>query len=181
MQRPAPIHTLPLDADDVRDLRSDHAGEAGAVQIYRGILAVSRNEVVRAFAREHLATEQRHLAFFERWLSPAARSHALPVWKTAGWILGAIAALCGPACLFRTINAVETFVDDHYRAQIEAMSDRPALADLVAVLEAFRAEELAHRDDAAQRGTPDEGWLATAWARLIGLGSEVGVAVARRI
>ena len=26
-----------------RDLRSDHAGESGAVEIYRGILAVSRS------------------------------------------------------------------------------------------------------------------------------------------
>ena len=70
------LERLPLDEDDIRDLRSDHAGEAGAVQIYRGILAVSRNEVVRAFARQHMATEQRHLAFFEGWLSPRARWYA---------------------------------------------------------------------------------------------------------
>jgi ubiquinone biosynthesis monooxygenase Coq7 len=181
MNTPAPLHTLPLGPDDIRDLRSDHAGEAGAVQIYRGILAVSRNEVVRTFAREHLATEQRHLAFFESWLSPGARSHALPVWKTAGWLLGATAALFGPAHVFRTIQAVETFVDDHYRTQIEIMGRDERLADLVAVLESFREDEVAHRDDAANRGSAAQGALARAWASMIGLGSELGVAVARRL
>lgn len=181
MQTPPPLNTLPLGPEDVRDLRSDHAGEAGAVQIYRGILAVSRNEVVRAFAREHMATEQRHLAFFDHWLTPGARSHALPVWKTAGWVLGATAALFGPACVFRTINAVETFVDDHYRAQIEVMGRDERLAELVDVLESFRQDEVAHRDDAARRGSEAEGIVARTWSWIIGAGSEVGVAVARRV
>ncbi len=181
MKIPAPLHTLPLGPDDIRDLRSDHAGEAGAVQIYRGILAVSRNEVVRAFAREHLATEERHLAFFENWLSPGARSHALPVWKTAGWMLGATAALFGPANVFRTIQAVETFVDDHYRAQIEVMGRDERLADLVTVLESFREDEVAHRDDAADRGSESRSLLARTWTSVIGMGSELGVVVARRV
>lgn len=181
MNTPAPLHTLPLGPEDIRDLRSDHAGEAGAVQIYRGILAMSRNETVRAFAREHLATEQRHLAFFESWLTPGARSHALPVWKSAGWVLGATAALFGPACVFRTIRAVESFVDNHYAEQIEVMARDDALSDLVAILSAFRDEELEHRDDAARRGSPGEPWIARTWERLIGTGSQVGVAIARRI
>lgn len=181
MKTPAPLHSLPLGPDDIRDLRSDHAGEAGAVQIYRGILAVSRNEDVRAFAREHMATERRHLAFFESWLTPGARSHALPVWKSAGWVLGATAALFGPACVFRTIRAVETFVDDHYREQIEIMSRDDQLAELVAVLEHFREDEVEHRDDAARRGSEGTSRVARAWEWLIGAGSVAGVALARRI
>ena len=55
----APQHSLP--AWLVADLRSDHAGEVGAVMIYRGILAVSRDAKVRAFAQHHLATEETHL------------------------------------------------------------------------------------------------------------------------
>ena len=34
----------------IGDLRSDHAGETGAVAIYLGILAVSRDPAVRQFA-----------------------------------------------------------------------------------------------------------------------------------
>ena len=45
----------------IADLRSDHAGELGAVMIYTGILAVSRDQAVRTFAQEHLVTEREHL------------------------------------------------------------------------------------------------------------------------
>ena len=45
-----------------RDLRSDHAGEFGAVAIYTGVLAVARDPGVRAFALRHQATEADHLA-----------------------------------------------------------------------------------------------------------------------
>ena len=59
---------LALEPRLVRDLRSDHAGETGAVWIYKGILAVSSDAELREFAREHLATERRHLHFFDAWL-----------------------------------------------------------------------------------------------------------------
>ena len=57
-----------------RELRSDHAGETGAVSIYRGVLAVSKDVVVRDFARRHLETEAVHLALMEEILPPAHRS-----------------------------------------------------------------------------------------------------------
>ena len=41
------------------DLRSDQAGETGAVWIYRGLLAVSRDAGVREFAQRHLVTEKK--------------------------------------------------------------------------------------------------------------------------
>ena len=71
-----------------RDLRSDHAGEAGAVFIYRGILSCTRDSALREFATEHLATEQRHLAFFEQWLPASLKSRLIPLWKLAGWPVG---------------------------------------------------------------------------------------------
>ena len=51
------------------EMRSNHAGETGAVWIYKGILALSFDAEIRSFAEHHLATEQEHLAFFEGWLS----------------------------------------------------------------------------------------------------------------
>ena len=50
-------------------MRSNHAGETGAVWIYKGILTVSRDPAIRLFAEHHLATEQTHLGFFEDWLT----------------------------------------------------------------------------------------------------------------
>ena len=48
-----------------QELRSDHAGEYGAVMIYCGILAISRDAQARQFAERHLVTEARHLKLME--------------------------------------------------------------------------------------------------------------------
>ena len=38
----------------LEDLRSDHAGEAGAVMIYKGILAITKDQELKSFALAHL-------------------------------------------------------------------------------------------------------------------------------
>jgi hypothetical protein len=79
-----------------RELRTDHAGEAGAVMIYRGVLAVARDDTLRAFAQHHLETESRHLALIEEVVPPSGRSRLLPLWRVAGWLTGALPACFGP-------------------------------------------------------------------------------------
>ncbi|MEM7610905.1 MAG: demethoxyubiquinone hydroxylase family protein [Pseudomonadota bacterium] len=66
-----------------RELRSDHAGETGAVWIYRGLLAASRNPELRAFAEEHFEAERQHLAFFESWLPARFKTRLTPLWRRA--------------------------------------------------------------------------------------------------
>jgi demethoxyubiquinone hydroxylase (CLK1/Coq7/Cat5 family) len=97
-----------------RELRTDHAGETGAVMIYHGILAVSRDPALRAFASHHLATEQRHLADIEKVVPKRWRSRLLPLWRLSGWLTGALPAFVGARATYATIQAVETFVDRHY-------------------------------------------------------------------
>ncbi|HBF61857.1 MAG TPA: demethoxyubiquinone hydroxylase family protein, partial [Gammaproteobacteria bacterium] len=80
----------------IAELRSDHAGETGAVCIYEGILAVSQSTELRAFAESHLRAEQIHLAALDRLLPYHLHSKCLPLWRVAGWGLGAFAALLGP-------------------------------------------------------------------------------------
>ena len=63
--------TLPPDV--LADLRTDHAGETGAVWMYRAVGALSRDASARAFASRHLATEQDHLRRIEAWLPAPAR------------------------------------------------------------------------------------------------------------
>ncbi len=176
-----PFDDLPLSPDTVADLRSDHAGETGAVQIYRGMLAVSRDPVVQRFALTHIRTELRHLRFFDRWLPMRYHSRLLPVWRAAGWLLGAGSALFGRSAAFHTVAAVETFVERHYLAQIEIMDKTPRLENLCGVLRQFCDEEVHHRNDASSRVTDAPGWLPRAWAHVVGLGSMFGVLVARRV
>ena len=68
-----------LPATLLSDLRTDHAGETGAVMIYRGILATTRDAAVRRFAQMHLATEEGHLGAIEPLLAPRQRSRLLPL------------------------------------------------------------------------------------------------------
>ena len=71
------------------ELRSDHAGETGAIWIYRGILATTQEQSVREFAQHHLRTEQQHLALIERFLHKENRSCLLPIGRLAGFVTGA--------------------------------------------------------------------------------------------
>lgn len=163
----------------VADLRSDHAGETGAVCIYRGILAISRDKAVRAFAEAHLKTEQQHLALMTALLPTQQQSKLLPIWRIAGWLTGALPAFFGAKAIFLTIDAVETYVDQHYAEQVDKLRARPADRELLKLLEACRLDEVAHRDDARGRYTTRR-TLGRLWASLVGRGSLAGVYLARR-
>jgi demethoxyubiquinone hydroxylase (CLK1/Coq7/Cat5 family) len=175
----APATSLPRSV--LADLRTDHAGEVGAVQIYRGILAVARDGELRAFAARHLATELLHLRRVRPWLPASARSRLLPLWRVTGWLTGAMPALLGPRAVFVTVAAVEHFVDRHYAEQIERLSAHPELADLRDTLAACRRDEIAHRDDALARLHARPGAFARAWSAVVGKGSELAVAASRRV
>jgi len=165
----------------VADLRTDHAGETGAVWIYKGILAVSKNPEVRAFASEHLQTEQRHLNAMNTLLPVFRRSWLLVPWRIAGFLTGALPALFGPVAVYRTIAAVETFVNLHYQEQIEKLTALGTHQDLKAQLIEFQLDECAHRDEAAAKTTKPGGLIARLWVSAVGSGSKVAVTLARFI
>jgi ubiquinone biosynthesis monooxygenase Coq7 len=159
------------------DLRSDHAGETGAVMIYRGILAGARDAAVRRFAAAHLATEQRHLDLLAALLPAAERSILLPLWRIAGWLTGFLPACAGPHAVYATIDAVETFVDRHYEEQIVRL---PAGA-LRSLLATCQADEVHHRDEARALAAARPGAMLRGWVWLVGFGSRAAVAAARRM
>ncbi len=167
------------------DLRSDQAGETGAVWIYRGLLAVSRDTGVREFAQRHLVTEQGHLDKINAVLPWPQRSRLLPGWRVAGFATGALPALFGPGAVYATIAAVETFVDQHYQHQIDKLQDKlqsqPEHADLLALLRECQQDECEHRDEAIALQAQPPNWLLRTWCKLVGSGSSAAVDLARRI
>jgi len=165
----------------IGDLRSDHAGETGAVAIYLGILAVSRDPAVRRFAVAHLATEREHLARLGALLPRGRRSLLLPIWRVAGWLTGALPALAGPRAVYATIDAVETFVDHHYEEQVRKLPEHGPAGALRALLVACQADEVDHRDQARAADTAPAGRLTRAWQWLVGTGSALAVTAARRL
>ena len=150
------------------------------MQIYRGILAVSRDPAVRDFARQHLETEQAHLELINSALGSCARSRLMPLWQLAGWLLGALPACFGARAVYTTIDAVESFVDGHYADQIEALRTSGEYPQLRATLERCRADELEHRDE-ARALAGGRSWFASLWRGLVAMGSRLGVTVARRV
>ena len=164
------------------DLVTDHAGEVGAVCIYQGVLRITRDPALRAFAQRHLTTEQNHLRQIETWLPPDHYSHLLPVWRLAGFLTGALPALLGSRAVYATIEAVETFVDYHYEEQIRVLATKPALSELRQTLLNCQADEVAHRDEATDaRGPGNPGIALRAWCALVGAGSRGAVALCRYV
>lgn len=140
-------------------LRVDHAGEYGAVAIYRGQQAVfghnAKTAEMAAQLAEMEAEEQKHLDAFdellvERRVRPTAMT---PIWNVAGYGLGVVTALMGEKAAHACTEAVETVIEQHYGQQAEEIKDAdPALA---ATFREFREDELHHRDTAVEGGAHD--------------------------
>ena len=177
-----PLASLPPIPDWlVQELRSDHAGETGAVMIYRGILAFSRDAGVRDFAARHGATEQGHLDLLNELLPPARRSKLLPIWKVAGFLTGALPSLFGPRAVHVTIDAVETFVDHHYQQQLDRLDAEGIHPEIRALLAHCQQEEIDHRDEARDLHGGGAGLLLRAWGWIVGNGSAAAVVAAKRV
>lgn len=167
-----------------RDLRSDHAGETGAVFIYRGVIAIARlrnDDELLTFARQHGETEAEHLSLIECWLPPARRSRLLGLWRIAGWLTGALPAMVSRQAVYATIVAVETFVDQHYQQQVDYLQQYGGPAGLLPLLLRCQADECHHRDEAAALAGVTPSRLLRIWCAMVGIGSAGAVALARRL
>lgn len=140
-------------ADPASMIRVDQAGEYGATRIYAGQLAVLRPSSPAAKLISRMAMqEQRHLERFDHLLAERRiRPTALqPLWKVAGFALGAGTALISEEAAMACTEAVETEIDRHYQRQLDDLDDDDP--ELSADIAEFRAEELEHRDTAREAG-----------------------------
>ena len=74
----------------------------------------------------------------------------MPLWHVAGFALGAVTALLGEKAAFACTVAVESVIDEHYRAQQERLGQTKQR--LPHTIEEFRAEELEHHDTSLEPG-----------------------------
>ena len=165
-------------------LRVDHAGELAAVHIYRGQQAVFAQAPGLEAARDEVAEmgvqEQGHLAAFdailiERGVRPSLLS---PVWRIAGFALGAATALMGEKAAHACTEAVESVIEQHYAEQIEELATREP--ELARTLSGYRDDELAHRDRAVEQGAreaPGYGLLSA----VIRAGCRVAIRTAEKV
>jgi ubiquinone biosynthesis monooxygenase Coq7 len=163
-----------------RFIRVDHAGEYGAKQIYAGQLAVLGRGVHAGTLQHMQAQEQHHLDVFSRLIADrrVRPTILLPLWRVAGFALGAVTAAMGPRAAMACTVAVEETIDAHYAAQEAALDEDEA--PLKATIAEFRAEELEHRDI----GLANEAELTPGYRILTGVikaGCRAAIAISERI
>ena len=165
-------------------LRVDHAGELGAVAIYQGqravFAALDKPPALAAELEEMAAHEAVHLSAFDRLLTArGVRPTVLvPLWRLAGFALGAGTALLGEKAAHACTEAVESVIEQHYADQVEELRTREP--ELAGELSSYRDDELAHRDQAIAGGAreaPGYGLLSA----VIGAGCRAAIRLAEKV
>lgn len=150
--------SLPGDLDPQslrrRMIRVDQAGEFGAKEIYKGQLAILAGTKSESAIREMAAAEDEHLEFFNRLLvENRVRPTALtPVWRVAGFALGASTALIGEKAAMACTAAVEEVIEEHYQKQADLLDED---SELKTAIEKFKNEEAHHRETALAHGAEE--------------------------
>ena len=168
--------------DFVGWLRSDHAGETGAVWIYKGASFAFWSENIRKMAAEHGETEKQHLVVMNYLLPRKERSRLIFLWKVMGFSLGFISSIFGFRTFCFTINVVETFVEKHYGEQVKYLEEKGEEFGLLAVLRLCCEEEVAHKKDAANKFSNMKGnGIMLFWGWIVERFSSIAVLVAKKI
>ncbi len=171
VQTPEPIEQM---------IRVNHAGEFGAQQIYAGQLAVLKGKESEPLIRHMAAQEKVHFDTFDTMLKDRrVRPTALmPIWRIAGFALGAGTALFGKQAAMACTVAVESVINEHYKAQYAILGDEEKT--LKDTIETFRKEEMEHHDIGLEQGA-EQAPLYETLTTLIKAGSKAAIWLSKRI
>jgi ubiquinone biosynthesis monooxygenase Coq7 len=141
-----------------RIVRVDHAGEYGAIRIYRSQIRVARwlyPDIVSDLS-QMLEHELKHCAIFSAAM-PARNSRPcrmVSLWSMGGSVLGLVTALLGRQGVWTCTAAVEATVHRHLDDQLRFLAGRDQ--ELHDAIRNIRVEELSHLSHAeAQLQPPD--------------------------
>ena len=134
-------------------IRVNQAGELGAIQIYKGQLAVLKNKKVAKELKDMLKKELKHYNKFndlirEYEVRPTALS---PIWKRGAFLLGVSTAILGKKATMACTEAVEEVIINHYEKQTEYLKNKDK--KLCKITKKFCAEEKEHLNLAKNHDT----------------------------
>ncbi len=139
-----------------RIVKVNHAGEYGAIRIYRAQLGVARLWMpdLTAFLSETLSHEETHCRRFREAMNERATRpcYAMWLWGLGGTALGLITALMGRNAVMACTKAVEQTVHSHLEDQLHWLAGRDE--DLRTTIAAIQIEEDAHLAHACAHLTP---------------------------
>ena len=160
--------------------RSNHAGETGAVYIYKAIKTFNNDKKIQSFASDHFLTESKHLEIIEKILEPQKRSKLILMWKIAGFFTGLIPSLLGKNFIYSTIYYVESFVEKHYEEQIEILKKKKHNKDLKKILIDLMGDEVSHKNESLEN-ISNLRFYHKFWGKLISSGSDLAVRISKKI
>lgn len=145
-----------------RILKVNHAGEFGAIRIYRSQIVVARifyPELVD-FLEETLSHEVSHCdRFYSALRARGGRPcRIMMLWGNGGYLLGGLTALFGRQGVWICTAAVEGAVHRHLDAQLSYLESRDS--DLHDLILSIQAEELSHLQHAQDHITATGMWAA---------------------
>jgi ubiquinone biosynthesis monooxygenase Coq7 len=163
-----------MDARDrvtiARILKVNHAGEYGAVRIYRAQLWLARRlypDIVN-FLEETLGHEIQHCARFRDAMRPrnTGPCRAMILWGNGGYVLGFVTALLGRQGVWICTAAVEATVHRHLEEQLHYLAGKDL--ELYGLISAIQVQELRHLDHADERISADAAWSRALNATIAG-------------
>ena len=160
--------------------RTNHAGETGAVYIYKGILKISNDKDIISFSRKHLETEQSHLKTIEDIFPKKEISKFIFLWKILGYLTGFIPAILGNSFIYATIYAVESFVEQHYQAQIKMIVNQKKFYKTQNLIKQLMHDEIEHKKEALTK-IKNLSIFHKIWINIVTVGSIVAVRVSKLI
>lgn len=133
-----------------RMIKVNHAGEFGAVNIYRAQILIGRLTAPRLIPtlQEFLAHERRHLHTFGQVLQHTQIARCRSYWLCGigGYMLGLVTGLLGRSGIMACTAAVETVVTRHLEQQLEQLKhigDSTAHDAVASILEDERSHQAA--------------------------------------
>ena len=131
-----------------RILKVDHAGEQGAICVYRAQLAIARLTApsLREQLADFLVHEKRHRSIFGAALMKRGirRCRSYTLCSLGGYVLGAVTALMGRKAIAATTMAIEAVVLRHLAEQQEQLAKRDP--DAAALIASIIDDEQLHHD-----------------------------------
>ena len=137
-------------------IRVNQAGELGAIQIYKGQLAVLKNKSLSKHLRDMLEKENKHYEKFnELVLTYKVRPTILsPLWRAGAFGLGVFTAMMGKKATLACTEAVEEVIIDHYEKQSAYLKGKDS--ELSKLTKKFCKEEKEHLDFANEHDTGND-------------------------
>lgn len=136
-------------------LKVNHAGEFGAINIYRAQILVCRlfMKSLVPMLESFLADEKRHLAVFWEEIQRLNGVKCKSYWLCGlgGYFMGFVSALMGKRGIMACTWAVESVVINHLHNQLKYLKTKNDTAAYEAV-ESILADEVNHRDTGFDQG-----------------------------